>query len=185
MSGPMFDKTRLAVLAIIVLFLTIHLCEFGATAGDLLYKVETLPDGTTHHIFTNGHVNVDSYPVAYSFFYANPTREPERPSKPASSRTSRALAFIPQAIPASPAWSSLRMSLPSSGAIESLIDGEFEGWQGETIVKLMNGQIWQQTEYYYYYCYLFMPKVIIYRSGSGYKMKVDRIDKAVGVTQLK
>jgi hypothetical protein len=69
--------------------------------------------------------------------------------------------------------------------IETQIDGDFEGWEGETIVKLMNGQLWQQTEYYYHYHYAFMPEVIIYHSGGGYKMKVDGIDKAVGVKRLR
>ena len=69
--------------------------------------------------------------------------------------------------------------------IESQIDGDFEGWEGETIVKLMNGQIWQQTEYYYHYHYSFMPHVTIYLSGGTYKMKVDGINKAVGVRNLK
>ena len=69
--------------------------------------------------------------------------------------------------------------------IESRIDGDFEGWDGETIVKLMNGQIWQQIEYYYHYHYSFMPDVLIYRSGGGYKMKVDGIRKSVGVIQLR
>ncbi len=36
---------------------------------------------------------------------------------------------------------------PSSEVIECKIDGAFEGWEGETIVKLTNGQIWQQSEY--------------------------------------
>jgi hypothetical protein len=69
--------------------------------------------------------------------------------------------------------------------IESQIDGDFEGWEGETIIKLMNGQVWQQSEYYYHYHYSFMPKVLIYRSGSGYKMKVDGIERAIGVTKLR
>lgn len=73
----------------------------------------------------------------------------------------------------------------SRGVIETQIDGAFEGWEGETIVKLMNGQIWQQTEYHYHYHYAFMPDVLIYSSGGGYKMKVEGIDKAVGVRQLK
>ncbi len=68
--------------------------------------------------------------------------------------------------------------------IESQIDGDFDGFEGESIIKLMNGQIWQQTEYWYHYHYSFMPKVIIFKSGGGYKMKVDGIDKAVGVTLL-
>jgi len=83
--------------------------------------------------------------------------------------------------------SSSATAIPRSTAstIESQIDGEFEGWQGETIVKLTNGQIWQQTEYHYHYHYSYMPKVLIYRSDAGYKMKVDGIDRAVGVTQIK
>jgi hypothetical protein len=30
-------------------------------------------------------------------------------------------------------------------AIETMIAGEFNGWEGETIFKLDNGQIWQQA----------------------------------------
>jgi hypothetical protein len=78
-----------------------------------------------------------------------------------------------------------QQNAPSSDVIESQIDGDYEGWEGETIVKLMNGQIWQQKEYYYHYHYAFMPKVLIYKSGSGYKLKVDGVEKAVGVTRLK
>lgn len=74
-------------------------------------------------------------------------------------------------------------SAPS--VIETQVDGDFDGWDGDTIVKLMNGQIWQQTEYYYHYHYAFMPKVLIYRSGGGYKMKVDGVEKAVGVVPLR
>lgn len=80
---------------------------------------------------------------------------------------------VPQTVPASPS------------VIESHIDGDFEGWEGETLVKLTNGQIWQQSEYYYHYHYAFMPKVLIFKSGGAYKMKVDGIEKAVGVKRLK
>lgn len=73
----------------------------------------------------------------------------------------------------------------TGSVIESKIDGSFEGWDGETIVKLRNGQIWQQDEYYYIYHYSYMPKVLIYKSGGSYKMKVDGIDKAIRVTRLK
>ena len=74
---------------------------------------------------------------------------------------------------------------PSSATtIESQIDGDFEGFEGETIIKLMNGQIWQQSEYWYHYHYSFMPKILIYKQGGSYKIKVDGIDKSVGVTRL-
>ena len=69
--------------------------------------------------------------------------------------------------------------------IETQVDGEFNGWEGETIVKLMNGQIWQQTEYHYHYHYAYMPKVLIYQSGGSYKMKIEGVEKAVGVQRLR
>jgi len=73
----------------------------------------------------------------------------------------------------------------SNNVIETSIDGEFEGWEGETVVKLLNGQIWQQSSYHYHYHYAYMPNVLIYRSGGGYKMKVDGTDKAVNVVRLR
>lgn len=73
----------------------------------------------------------------------------------------------------------------SASTIESQIEGDFEGWEGETIVKLTNGQIWQQNEYYYTYHYAFMPHVLIIKSGNGYKMKVDGVNKLIGVIQIR
>ncbi len=65
--------------------------------------------------------------------------------------------------------------------IESKIDGEFQGWDGETIFKLVNCQIWQQSSYHYYYHYAYMPRVTIYRTDGGYKMKVDGVDPSIYV----
>jgi len=69
--------------------------------------------------------------------------------------------------------------------IESRIDGEFTGWEGDTIFKLQNGQIWQQSSYAYKYKYAYSPKVLIYKSGSGYKMRVDGVEGEIVVTRLK
>jgi hypothetical protein len=69
--------------------------------------------------------------------------------------------------------------------IESRIDGEFSGWEGETIFKLQNGPIWQQSSYAYKYKYAFSPEVLIYKSGSAYKMRVDGVDGEITVTRLK
>ena len=76
-------------------------------------------------------------------------------------------------------------SSPNEPIIESQIDGTFEGFEGETIIKLMNGQIWQQSEYWYHYHYAFMPKVLIYKSSGNYKIKVDGVDKSIGVIRLR
>lgn len=71
-------------------------------------------------------------------------------------------------------------------AYEGQIDGDFEGWTGETIYKLMDGHIIQQSEYHYHYHYAFSPRVIIYRSRGGYKIHVeDDNDEDVGIVILK
>ncbi|OKO80407.1 hypothetical protein [Bradyrhizobium sp. AS23.2] len=72
-----------------------------------------------------------------------------------------------------------------TGVIETQVDEDFNGWEGETVVKLLNGQIWQQTEYHYEYHYAYMPKVLVYAAGAGYKMKVDGVSKAIGVQRLR
>lgn len=70
-------------------------------------------------------------------------------------------------------------------AIESRLDGDWEGWDGDTIIKLMNGQIWQQVDYHYEYNYSYMPDVVIFKTNNGYKALVEGVDKAVGVERIK
>jgi hypothetical protein len=69
--------------------------------------------------------------------------------------------------------------------IESRLDGESEGFTGESIFPLLNEQVWLQTDGYYQYRYQFGPKVIIYREGSGYKLKLEGIEQAVSVQRLR
>src|SRR5665648_304740 len=59
---------------------------------------------------------------------------------------------------------SLHPVLPSENSInqdekliESHIQGEFNGWDGETIFKLDNGEVWQQASYAYMYSYKYHP----------------------------
>jgi len=75
---------------------------------------------------------------------------------------------------------------PTTGnAIESTIDGDFNGWEGETIFKLSNGQIWQQAEYDYEYEYAYRPDVTIYRTSTCWKMAVEGMDDKICVKRLK
>lgn len=76
-------------------------------------------------------------------------------------------------------------SMPQMTFIESQIDGEFNGWEGDTIYKLMNGQIWQQTSYTYSYSYSYMPRVMIYQKNGVFFMKVDGSNESVQVTRLR
>lgn len=72
-----------------------------------------------------------------------------------------------------------------SSVIESYIDGTFEGWSGETVFKLTNNQIWQQSSYAYTYHYAYRPSVIIYSGSSGCSMKVDGVSESIPVKRLK
>jgi hypothetical protein len=108
-----------------------------------------------------------------------------RPATPLNAALAQSLAA--DASGAAPAKSPVRapVVLPSTDIIESNISGSFEGWKGETIFKLMNGEIWQQTEYWYEYHYAYSPRVLIIPSAGGYKAKVEGLNKAVGVTRLR
>lgn len=59
-----------------------------------------------------------------------------------------------------------------TNVIESYIDGEFRGWEGETAYRLTNGQVWQQAAYKYEYSYAYRPEVLIYPGGGGMIMSV-------------
>jgi hypothetical protein len=72
-----------------------------------------------------------------------------------------------------------------SPAIESTISGEIEGWDGDTIFKLDNGQIWQQAEYDYTYFYAYRPDVTIYQTSAGCRMKVEDETETVLVKRIK
>jgi len=74
----------------------------------------------------------------------------------------------------------------AAAVVETRIDGEFNGWEGETVYKMMNGQIWQQSSYHYHYHYAYSPEVLIYPSGGRYKIHVkDDNDQDVSVIRLK
>jgi hypothetical protein len=72
--------------------------------------------------------------------------------------------------------------LPSM--IESRIDGRFDGWSGETIFKLENGQIWQQASYANTPSRKYRPKVVITRTGAGFEMQVEGLTASLRVQLL-
>lgn len=75
--------------------------------------------------------------------------------------------------------------LRQGGIVESQIDDEFNGWEGETIFKLANGQIWQQSSYAYLYHYAYRPKVLILPVASGHELRVEGVSGGIRVTRLK
>lgn len=75
---------------------------------------------------------------------------------------------------------------PRSGdVVESQIEGEFTGWEGETIFKLTNGQIWQQNRYAYTYSYKYQPKVLIVPMNGGHELQVEGMDRRISVVRIR
>lgn len=74
--------------------------------------------------------------------------------------------------------------LDTPDVIESRIDGDFEGWDGDTVFKLQNGQIWEQVSYAYRYHYAYSPGVLIYKTAGAYRLKVDGVDQTIIVRRL-
>lgn len=61
-----------------------------------------------------------------------------------------------------------------------VVEGSWEGWDGETIVELSDGTIWQQDEYLFEYQYSYRPAVSI---ANG-QMSVEGMSRPVQVRQL-
>jgi hypothetical protein len=59
---------------------------------------------------------------------------------------------------------------------EGQIEGEYHGWSGDTVYKLMDGYIIEQRTYHYHYHYAYSPKVLIYGSPGNYKVRVEGDD---------
>jgi hypothetical protein len=112
---------------------------------------------------------------------AAPMLQNAPPVVPPSPSTFLAIPAIPQA-----AQSPMIGAQPVQAVIESRIDSEFHGWDGDTVYKLMNGQIWQQASYHYDYHYAYSPSVLIYPSAGGYKMHVEGdSDQEIAVRRLR
>ncbi|MET3528053.1 hypothetical protein [Phenylobacterium koreense] len=60
------------------------------------------------------------------------------------------------------------------------IEDEWEGWDGDTIVRLTDGSVWRQAEYYYEYRYAYRPQAIL----DGDAMYVDGMRRAVRVRRI-
>lgn len=75
--------------------------------------------------------------------------------------------------PAAPTAPPARYDPPPSALIESYVSDEFNGWDGKTILKLDNGQVWQQKAYTYCYSYEYRPKVMITSKSGKSEAKVE------------
>jgi hypothetical protein len=56
----------------------------------------------------------------------------------------------------------------SAFAYRGQIDGDFEGWQGNSTYELEDGHVIKQASYEYDYCYAYNPDVVIYQNYGTY-----------------
>ncbi|MGB1051321.1 MAG: hypothetical protein ACPGYF_05105 [Chitinophagales bacterium] len=64
------------------------------------------------------------------------------------------------------------------------IEGEFEGWDGATKFRMMDGQIWQQSTYDYHYYYAYSPRVFMYNYNGSWFLKVENDSRIVEVFRV-
>ena len=69
--------------------------------------------------------------------------------------------------------------------IESQIVGESQGLNAGTTFTLRNGQVWQQTESFYWHRYWNSPRVWIMSEGGLYKLRMEGIDRTVTVRRIR
>lgn len=72
---------------------------------------------------------------------------------------------------------------PVTPVIETQIDGGFDGWVGDTVFRLQNGQIWQQVSPSAKYYTAQAPRVTITRSP--YRMRVEGVGLEIDVQRIK
>jgi hypothetical protein len=75
---------------------------------------------------------------------------------------------------------------PANVVANTCISGSFEGWSGNTLFPLCDGEVWQQSSYTYIYHYAYRPNVLIYVGlYGGYVMKVDGVSETVSVVRVR
>lgn len=68
--------------------------------------------------------------------------------------------------------------------VDSQIVNDFNGWNGDTIFDMANGQIWQQAGPGVTVHVAARPNALIYRRSPGFEMSVQGVDSTVSVKQL-
>lgn len=71
---------------------------------------------------------------------------------------------------------------PAEELIKTEIDGDFDGWVGDTVFRLQNGQVWQQIGPSAKYLFARSPRVTIART---YQMQVDGVTVELPVRRVR
>ncbi len=108
---------------------------------------------------------------------------------PTAAPAPQAQSQAPAAAATAPASATHRFGLDESGSgpkkIKSTYVGDFTGWDGDTIFRLENGQVWQQAEQGRMSWRAENPEVTISRGMFGvYRLSVKGVNKKVKVRRI-
>lgn len=73
---------------------------------------------------------------------------------------------------------------PRQPVVESRVDGDFDGWEGQTVFRLTNGQVWQQSSPSAKYFFANSPLVTITTDGP-FRLRVEGLDAEVQVRRIR
>ncbi len=65
--------------------------------------------------------------------------------------------------------------------IETRIAGDFEGWEGDTVFRMENGQVWLQTDGKSHRTRMRSPRVYLFRDYGYYEMRVEGMRDSIRV----
>lgn len=74
---------------------------------------------------------------------------------------------------------------PEPDNITSRITGHFDGWDGNTVFKLQNGQIWKQAGFGNFVHHADNPEVYIRKGWFGYLLRIKGYNATVAVRRIK
>jgi len=119
------------------------------------------------------------------FFYALATDVVNiKPLTPATAALAESLAGEAR-LAASPLLARTSAIIPQGMILEAIIDGEFKGWDGQTVFKLSNRWVWQQIDLQRCLHLALSPKILLINTGYGIKAKVEGVSIAVDVVRLR
>jgi hypothetical protein len=67
---------------------------------------------------------------------------------------------------------------------ETVLEAEFEGYDGDMVFTFTSGEKWQQIHYKYRYKYKYRPSVKLWRDGSNYYLEFQDMDEMVQVRRF-
>ena len=68
---------------------------------------------------------------------------------------------------------------------EGSIISDFTGLNSGMRFQFQNGQVWEQAEYKYHYCYAYRPNAFVVHGTNGYELHVDGMDENVRVRRVR